>query len=197
MEHNPDRHRITGFIYRCLTGWVGGSDTDVSYSNRSTVLGIIGRVFIIFFFGFGGLRWSMERGAVDVNGGIDVANEQHLSSVEHHGPVAEVPDPFGAVANDHHGPAECSEVMHLLETLELECLVANGQNFIDQQHIRVEVGGHGKTKPSGHARGVVLDLEIYELLESGEVDDLFKDLFDLGLGETQYGAVEVDVLPAG
>ena len=54
-----------------------------------------------------------------------------------------------------------------------------------------------KPEPHVHARRVVLDRRVDELLEAGERDDLVEALVELLLATSpRIGAVEVDVLPA-
>ena len=38
----------------------------------------------------------------------------------------------------------------MVEALSLELFVANGQNLVDEQHIRFHVDGDRKTKPNIH-----------------------------------------------
>ena len=64
-------------------------------------------------------------------------------------------------------------VAHLVEHVEallLEGRVADGQHLVDQQDVRVDLDRHRERQPDVHAGGVVLELEVLELLELGELD---------------------------
>ena len=50
----------------------------------------------------------------------------------------------------------------------LEAGVADREDLVDEEHLRVHVDGHGEARAHVHARGVVLDRHVDELLEPGE-----------------------------
>ena len=89
------------------------------------------------------------------------------------------------------------DVAHLAEALLLEGDVADRQHLVDEQDLRLEVGGDGEGQADVHAAGVVLDGRVEELLDFGEGDDLVELAVDLGALHAEDRAVEIDVLAAG
>ena len=55
--------------------------------------------------------------------------------------------------------------------LLLERGVPDGEDLVDQQDVGLDVDHHGERKPHLHPRRVVLELEVLEVLELGELDD--------------------------
>src|SRR5579875_37302 len=79
----------------------------------------------------------------------------------------------------------------------LESLVADGQDLVDDQDVRVEVHGDREAQPSVHPRGVGPHRVVDEALKLAELDDLVDDVVDVAAGQPQQGAVQVDVLATG
>ena len=75
--------------------------------------------------------------------------------------------------------------------------VADRQHLVDDQDLRLQVGGHRERQPHVHAAGVALHRRVEELLDLGERDDLVELPVDLAAAHAQDRAVEVDVLAAG
>ncbi len=71
--------------------------------------------------------------------------------VEHHGPIAEAADLIRSVRDQADRTTVGLEAPDPFDALALEGLVANGQHFVDQQHIGFEVDGDGKSEPGVHA----------------------------------------------
>ena len=71
------------------------------------------------------------------------------------------------------------DVLHLAQALLLERGVADGEHFVDDQDLRLQVGGHRESQPHVHPAGVALDRRVEELLDLGEVDDLVELAPDL------------------
>ena len=86
---------------------------------------------------------------------------------------------------------------NLSRHLHGEALVADRQHFVDEQHVGVDVDGHGEAEAHVHARRVGLDRRVDEVLQLGELDDLVEALLDLLLREAEHDAVDEDVLAAG
>ena len=101
-----------------------------------------------------------------------------------------------AVADEHDRAAVAPELVDLLRAAPLEALVADGEHLVDEQDLRLDVGGDGEAEPHEHARRVVLDRRVDELLEPGELDDVVEAGGDLLLRQPEDGAVEEDVLAA-
>ena len=90
-----------------------------------------------------------------------------------------------------------SHVAHLPETLPLERGVAHGQDLVDDEDLRLEMGGHRKGQAHVHAARVALHRRVDELADLGERDDLVELSVDLGLSHAEDGAAEIDVLEPG
>ena len=65
-------------------------------------------------------------------------------------------------------PALVADPVELVVALLLEGGIAHREHLVDQQHVRVDVGHDREAQPDEHARRVVLDLQVLELLEAGE-----------------------------
>src|SRR5687768_17149064 len=98
------------------------------------------------------------------------------------------------MADQQHGSPLSGEITHLTETLALEARVPDGEDFVDQQNLRLQMRGDGKRQPEIHPAGVVLYLCVDELLDFGEIDDLVKLGVDLAPAHAEDRAVQVDVL---
>ena len=100
------------------------------------------------------------------------------------------------MAHEDDGASVAAELVDLLRAPTLEALVADRQHLVDQHHLRLDVGRDGEAEADEHARRVVLDRRVDELLEPGELDDLVEAARDLALGEPEDRAVQEDVLAA-
>src|SRR5205807_9975782 len=78
----------------------------------------------------------------------------------------------------------------------LERLVADGDDLVDQQDVRVHVDRDGEAEADVHARGVVADGVVDEVFDSGEGNDVVELAVDLPRGEPEDRPVQVDVLAA-
>ena len=76
------------------------------------------------------------------------------------------------MADEDHGAAFTLDVGHAAEALALELGVADGKDLIDDEDVRLEMGGHREGQSKVHARRVPLDRGVEELSEAGELDDL-------------------------
>ena len=85
-------------------------------------------------------------------------------------------------------------LLHLAEALALEGDVADGEHFVDEQDVCVEMCGNREREPHVHAAGVALHRCVDELLDLGEGDDLVELARDLGAAHAEDRPVEVDVL---
>ncbi len=90
-----------------------------------------------------------------------------------------------------------AQIVELLRALRLELGVTDREDLVDEQDVGVDVDGDREPEPHVHARRVVLDRRVDELLEPGEVDDLVEALPDLLLAQAEDRTVEVDVLAPG
>ena len=83
------------------------------------------------------------------------------------------------------------------EALPLEGLVADGEDLVEQQDVRVEERGNGEAEAHRHPRRVRAHRAVDRMLELGERDDLVEPLLDVGAPEALDGAVQEDVLAPG
>ena len=95
------------------------------------------------------------------------------------------------------GLVAAPELRELVEALVREAFVADGQHFVDQQHVGIDVDGHGEAEPHVHARRVGLHRRVDELPQLRELDDLVEAPLDLALRQAEHDAVDEDVLAAG
>src|SRR5919109_3047686 len=93
--------------------------------------------------------------------------------------------------------AAALELGKLVEALMREALVTNREHLVYQQHVRIDVNGHGKSQAHVHAGRICLYRRIDEVLKLGELDNLLKAARDLLLREPQHDAVDEHVLAAG
>ena len=97
---------------------------------------------------------------------------RRLSAFEQHRPVAEALDaPMSWVTNTIVRPLGL-EPRELVEALLLERGVADREHLVDEQDVGIDLDSNREREPDLHPRGVVLELEVDELLELGERDDL-------------------------
>ena len=83
------------------------------------------------------------------------------------------------VTDEEDRPAFSADVVHLAEALPLERGVADGENLVDDEDLRLQVRGDGEAEPHVHAARVALHRRVEELLDLGEVDDLVEPAVDL------------------
>ena len=82
------------------------------------------------------------------------------------------------------------------EALPLEALVADREDLVEEQHVRLEERGDREPEPHRHAGRVRADGAVDRVLELGEGDDLVEALADPRAGEPLEHPVQLDVLPA-
>ena len=84
-----------------------------------------------------------------------------------------------------------------VKALALEGAVADREHLVDQQHVGVHVHHHGEGQAHLHARGVVLELQLGEALELGELDDRVVALARLRGREPEHHGVDQHVVARG
>src|SRR5262249_31745031 len=110
--------------------------------------------------------------------------------------LAERLDDGHVVAHEEDGPALARDSGHLSEALLLEGEVADREDLVDEQDLRLEVRGHRERDSDGHAARVALHGRVEELIDLRERDDLVEPALDLPLLQTEDRAVQIDVLPS-
>ena len=71
------------------------------------------------------------------------------------------------------------DVAHFPEALLLERGVADGEHFVDEQDLGLEMRGDRERQPQVHAARVALDRRVEEPLDLREGDDLVELALDL------------------
>ncbi len=99
--------------------------------------------------------------------------------------------------DEQDGLVAAAELGKLVEALRGERLVANGEHFVDEKNVRIDVDRDRESEPHVHAGRVGLDRRVDEILEFGEVHDLVEALGDLALRQAQHDPVDEDVLTTG
>ena len=75
--------------------------------------------------------------------------------------------------------------------------VADGEHLVDEQDVGVDLDRDREGEADVHARGVVLELELLELAQFGEVDHLVVARARLARREAHHDPVEHDVVARG
>ena len=75
--------------------------------------------------------------------------------------------------------------------------VADGQHLVDEHDVGVGLDHDGEREPDHHARRVVLELEVGELAQLGEVEHRVEPAPRLAPAQAHHHAVEHDVLARG
>ncbi len=101
------------------------------------------------------------------------------------------------VTDEEDGSAVDGDVVHLAEALLLELLIADGQDLVDEEDLRLEVCRYGERQADVHAAGVPLHGRVEELRHTGELDDGIEGPIDLFAGHPENGTVQEDVLTPG
>ena len=88
-------------------------------------------------------------------------------------------------------------VSEFFKTFPPEDDIPDGQDFVHDQDLAVQMDGNRKSQFHIHTAGVAFYRSINEGTDLGKFDDGVHLGIDLFSGHTQYGAVEVDVFPPG
>ena len=120
-----------------------------------------------------------------------------VAVIEPHGAVADGFDVADGVGDEEDGHAFGAEFMHLSHAALAEVDVADGECFVDEEDLRVDVDGDGEGEADGHAAGVGFDGLIDEVADFSEGFDFGVAGVDLGGAEAEDGGVEIDVLATG
>ena len=81
-------------------------------------------------------------------------------------------DALHVVGDEDDRPPLLVQVREHVDALLLEGGVADRQHLVDQQDVGVDLDHQREPEPDQHPGGVVLQLQVDELAELGEVDDL-------------------------
>ena len=72
--------------------------------------------------------------------------------VEHADPRADAAHEIGGVRHDDDRAALVLELVHAVQALALEGLVADGEHLVDEQHVGIDVDRDREAEPDVHAR---------------------------------------------
>ncbi len=131
---------------------------------------------------------------IGVDDGVGFAQHGDTPAFKEDHAIAQVLDRRHTVADEHHRAPLPGDIAHFAHAFAAELRVPDRQHFIDQQHLRVEVGGDGKGQPHLHPAGIALDRCIDKALHTGKFDDFVEAAFDLAVAHPQDCAVHEDVL---
>src|SRR6185369_8394168 len=99
--------------------------------------------------------------------------------------------------DQQNGFSTTLELGELVEALVCEGFVTDGEHFVDEQDVGIDVDRHGESKTHVHAGGVGFHRRIDELAELGEIDDFVEARLDLLLRQSEHDSVDEDVLASG
>ena len=100
-----------------------------------------------------------------------VAEVAHLAVVDQHRPVAQALDRRHVVRDEHERLARAAASVEDVHAALAERGIADRQHLVDEHDVGVRLDHHGEREPDHHPRRVVLELEVGELAQLGEVED--------------------------
>src|SRR5262249_4137540 len=89
-----------------------------------------------------------------------------------------------------------ADLLHLGETLFLKLRIADSQDFINQQHFRLQMRRHSKRESHVHPARITLHRRVEKLFDLRKRDYLVELAIDLRLLHAENRAVEIDVFTA-
>ena len=128
---------------------------------------------------------------------LGLADVGQLGVVNQHRPVAERLDGAHVVAHEHDRLAGVALLVEHVHALLGERHVAHREHLVHKHDVGVGLHHHGKSEAHEHAGRVVLQLQLGEVLELGEVEDGVEPAARLSLGEAHQHPVDHHVLARG
>ena len=122
------------------------------------------------------------------------AVESDASRVQEHGALAQPLDRRRVVRDEDDRAALLLEPRDATEALALERLVADREDLVEEQDVRVQERGDGEAEANGHPRRIGPYRAVDRVLELGEGDDLVEALPDVRAAEPVDRTVQEDVL---
>ena len=122
--------------------------------------------------------------------------ERELATPKQHGAVAKPFDGGRVVRDEEDRAAALLEGRDDAEALPLEALVPDGEDLVEEEHVRLEECRDGEAEPHGHARRVRPDGPVDRVLELSERDDLVEALANPRACQPLQHPVQLDILPA-
>lgn len=127
---------------------------------------------------------------------LRVARFPDGSLIDPDGPVAHGLDGSSDVGCKYYGLAGLLEPLEEGGTLLLESDVPHGEDLVHDHDVASDIDEDGERQPPDHSGGIGTERIVYLLSEFGELDDAVDHRVRLLLGESEHGALDVDVLAA-
>ena len=100
------------------------------------------------------------------------------------------------MAHEQHRSAFASgNVLHLANSFLLKLSIADSEDFVNDQNLRVEVGCYSETQTDHHTATIALDWGVQIALTAREINNLIQLAGNLRFGHTQNSTIHVDILP--
>ncbi len=91
--------------------------------------------------------------------------------VQPHRAIAESLHVAGGVRHEENGDSAGAQFVNLAHAALAEVNVADGEGFVHQQNLGIEMDGDREGEPHDHAAGIGLDRLVDEVADLGEVGD--------------------------
>ena len=101
------------------------------------------------------------------------------------------------VADKNDGPATRADVTHFSQAAFLKGRIAHGQNFIDEQDLRLEKSGHRKSQAKIHSARIPFHRHIDETFHLREGNDFIELRGDLRALHAENGSVQKHIFSSG
>src|SRR5439155_20167225 len=95
--------------------------------------------------------------------------------------------------DEHERRALLTEAVHAVDALLLELDVTNRQHLVDEEDVRLHVGGDREAEPRHHPRRVRSQRRVDELYEAGERHDIAEASRHVPTGMAEHRAIQEDV----
>jgi hypothetical protein len=125
------------------------------------------------------------------------ADVHHIPAFHQHRAVAEALDRTHVMSDEHDRPSLLFQPRELVEALLLKGGVPDREDLVDQDDLGLDLDRDGEGEPDLHTRGVVLQLQVHELLELREGDDLVEAGFGLLPRQAEHDRVDDHVVACG
>jgi len=100
------------------------------------------------------------------------------------------------VGDAEDGAALIADFENLVDAFGLELLVADGEDFINDENLRIEIDGDGEGEAEHHTVGIGAERLVDEIVEFGKVDNGFVKIAGLFSSETEKRGIEANVFAA-
>ena len=128
---------------------------------------------------------------------LGLADVAELAVVQQHRPMAEHLHRGHVVRHQDDRPAGAAPLPEDVHALLRERGVPDREDLVDQHDVGVGLDRHGEREADHHPRRVVLELEVDEVLELGELEHLVEAAAGLAQRQAHQDAVEDAVLARG